>query len=71
MPNLFERISILLNKGLFGKDNPLCYTAYEAKGFCYVFFNCCFFWQKNHCRKVYLMKRIHNEINGQKDMDNK
>lgn len=60
MLNPFEKLSALINKGLFGKDNPLCFTAYQVKGFWYVLFNCIFFWEKNHCRKVYLIKRIHN-----------
>jgi hypothetical protein len=60
MLNPFEKLSVMINKGLFGESNPLCYTAYKAHGFWYVLFNCCFFWERNHCRKVYLMKRVHN-----------
>lgn len=61
MPNIFQKLSILLNKLLFKEDNPLCYTAYKTKSRWYKVFNGLFFWQKNHCRKIYLSKRIHNE----------
>lgn len=62
MLNPLDKFSRIINKGLFGKDNPLCYTAYEAKGFWYVLFNCIFFWEQNHCRKVYLEYKIHERI---------
>lgn len=60
MINAFEEISIILNKLLFKEENLLCYTVYRDKSIWYKIFNGFFFWQKNHCRKVYLMKRIHN-----------
>ena len=60
MINSFQQLSIKLNKLLFKEDNPLCYTAYNKKSIWYKIFNAFFFWQKNHCRKVYLMKKIHN-----------
>lgn len=60
MINSFQQLSIKINKLLFKEDNPLCYTAYDRKSIWYKLFNGFFFWQKNHCRKVYLMKKIHN-----------
>ena len=60
MVNGFEKLSIILNKLLFKEENPLCYTAYNKKSKWYKVFNGFFFWQKNHCRRIYLMKQIHN-----------
>lgn len=57
----FFKISIWCNKLLFGKEQPLCYTAYDKKSVWYKIFDAFFFWQKNHCRKVFLSRKIHNE----------
>lgn len=60
MPSVLEKLSILVNKWIYKEEgNPICYTVYREKSAWYKIFNACFFWQKNHCRKVYLMKRIH------------
>ena len=61
MKNFLQKISIKINYKLFKKEVPLCYTAYEKKSFFYKIINFLFFWQKNHCRKVYLTRRRKNE----------
>lgn len=62
MPSILEQLSILVNKWIYKEEgNPICYTVYREKSIWYKIFNAFFFWQNNHCRKVYLMKRIHNE----------
>ena len=64
--NSFSKLSILVNKILFGTDRPLCYTAYDRKSAWYKLFNLCFFWEKNHCRKAYLSRKIYENRNGNK-----
>lgn len=60
MPNLFERFSIFINRLIYKEEgNPVCYTVYREKSIWYKIFDSFFFWQKSHCRKVYLMKQIH------------
>ena len=60
MPNLFERFSIFINKLIYKEEgNPVCYTVYREKSIWDKIFDSFFFWQKSHCRKVYLMKQIH------------
>ena len=58
MKKLLQKVSIILNRSIFKKDVPLCYTAYERKGFLYKTINLLFFWQKDHCRRAYLKWRI-------------
>ena len=58
MKKLLQKASIILNRSIFKKDVPLCYTAYERKGFLYKTINLLFFWQKDHCRRAYLKWRI-------------
>lgn len=55
-----SRISIFIN-GIITDDKgyPLCYTAYKTKSVWYRIFDKCFFWQKQHCRKYYLSRRLH------------
>lgn len=58
MKKLLQKVSIILNRSIFKKDVPLCYTAYERKGLLYKVINLLFFWQNNHCRRTYLKWRI-------------
>ena len=55
-----KHISIFIN-GIITDDKgyPLCYTAYKTKSVWYKVFDKCFFWQKQHCRKTYLSRRLH------------
>lgn len=56
-----KNISIFIN-GIITDDKgyPLCYTAYKTKSRWYKIFDKCFFWQKQHCRKAYLSRKLHD-----------
>lgn len=54
-------MSVVLNGLLTGdKGKPLCYTAYDKKSNWRKFFDTVMFWDKQHCRKVWLSYKIHN-----------
>ena len=56
-----DRISILINGLLTGdKGYPLCYTAYDRKSRWYKIFDKVMFWDKQHCRRTWLARRIHD-----------
>ena len=60
MGNLLSQTSIVLNRLITGEKNkPLCYTAYDRKSIWAVIFDRLMFWDKQHCRKVWLRSRIH------------
>lgn len=60
----FSKISIMLNNIMYNeKDKPLCYTLYKNNSIFYKVINIIFFWQKNHCRKVYLMLKVKENAN--------
>lgn len=60
MPSILERLSILLNKWIYKEEgNPICYTVYRNKSYWYKVLDSIFFWQKQHCRRTYLSKRLH------------
>lgn len=55
-----KKISIFINSVLTeDKGYPMCYTAYKTKSVWYKIFDKCFFWQKQHCRKAYLSRKLH------------
>lgn len=58
-----KKISTILNGIITGdKGLPLCYTAYKSKSRWYKVFNKIFFWERNHCRKAYLSRRIQSNM---------
>ncbi len=56
-----KRLSIALNGMLTGDHGyPLCYTAYDRKSYWYRIFDWFIFWEKSHCRRTWLARRIHD-----------
>ena len=56
-----KKLSIALNGCITGEAGyPLCYTAYDRKSTWYKVFDTFFFWEKQHCRKAWLARRIHD-----------
>lgn len=62
-----SHMSIVLNGWLTGDVGyPLCYTAYDRKNkFWCNFFDTAMFWDKQHCRKVWLRIKIYERNNEQ------
>ena len=59
--NMLKKLSIFLNGYITGeKGYPLCYTAYKRKSVWYKIFNLCIFWEKDHCRRAYLSRELHD-----------
>lgn len=62
MSKLLSHMSVVLNGWLTGETGkPLCYTAYERKSKWYKFFDTAMFWDRQHCRKVWLSRRLHDQ----------
>lgn len=59
-----EIVSRKVNEFFGGeKGHTLCYEAYKYRNtkllcrFGYYFINLCCFWEKDHCRKIYLIEK--------------
>lgn len=66
MSKLLSHMSIVLNGWLTGDTGkPLCYTAYERKSKWYKFLDTAMFWDKQHCRKVWLRIKIYERMIGE------
>ena len=65
-----EIISVVVNEVCGGEPkHTLCYQAYKnhmvSKKYYYLYklINFCCFWEKNHCRKIYLMEKKRDDNN--------
>lgn len=62
--NIIRFISIQINKVLAKDDgHTICYSVYKRQKssnfyrFWYFLINLCFFWEHDHCRKIFLVER--------------
>ena len=66
---IVEIISVVANELCGGEPrHTLCYQAYKNRTiskkyyFLYKLINFCCFWERNHCRKVFLMENRKDKI---------